>query len=105
LGVTVLYQGPSTVDATQQIQLINSLIAQKVSGLAISTDDSDALVPTGKDAMAAGIPVVSFDSAIGKDGRVLHVNQAVTQDIGAIEILKLRWPSMKLVRMAVRLPS
>jgi rhamnose transport system substrate-binding protein len=86
LGVTVLYQGPSTADATQQVQLINSLIAQNVNGLAISADDADALVPTGKDAMAAGIPVVSFDSAIGKDGRIFHVNQAVTQDIGAIEI-------------------
>ena len=86
LGVKVLYQGPSAADATQQIQLINSLIAQKVSGLAISADDSDALVPTGQAAIAAGIPVVSFDSAIGKAGRVLHINQAVLQDIGAIEI-------------------
>jgi rhamnose transport system substrate-binding protein len=86
LGVEVLYQGPSTADATQQIQLINSLIAQNVNGLAISADDADALVPTGKDAMAAGIPVISFDSAIAPAGRILHVNQAVTQDIGAIEI-------------------
>ena len=86
LGVTVTYQGPAAADATQQIQLINSLIAQKVNGLAISADDSDALVPTGKDAIAAGIPVVSWDSAIGKDGRVLHINQAVLHDIGAIEI-------------------
>jgi rhamnose transport system substrate-binding protein len=86
LGVTVLYQGPAAADATQQIQLINSLIAQKVNGLAVSADDSDALVPTGKDAIAAGIPVVSFDSAIGKDGRVLHINQAVTDGIGAIQI-------------------
>ena len=86
LGVTVLYQGSAAADATQQIQLLNSLIAQKVAGLAISADDSDALVPTGKAAMAAGIPVVSFDSAIGKDGRVLHINQAVLHDIGAIEI-------------------
>src|ERR1041384_3203813 len=86
LGVTVLYQGPAASDATQQIQLLNSLIAQKVNGLAISADDSDALVPTGKDAIAAGIPVVSWDSAIGKDGRTLHINQAVLHDIGAIEI-------------------
>jgi rhamnose transport system substrate-binding protein len=86
LGVTVLYQGSATADTTQQIQLINSLIAQKVNGMAISADDSDALVPTGKAAMAAGIPVISLDSAISKDGRVLHINQAVTQDIGAIEI-------------------
>lgn len=86
LGVTVLYQGPATADATQQITLLDSLIAQKVNGLAISADDADALVPTGKDAMAASIPVISFDSAIGKDGRILHINQAVTADIGAIEI-------------------
>src|SRR5207248_9675029 len=64
LGVTVTYQGPSTADATQQIQLINSLIAQKVNGLAISADDSDALVTAGKAAMTANIPVVSWDSAI-----------------------------------------
>jgi len=36
LGVTVNYQGPATADATQQIQLLNALIAQKVNGLAIS---------------------------------------------------------------------
>src|SRR5512133_2966466 len=86
LNVTVTYQGPATADATQQIQLLNSLIAQKVAGLAISADDSDALVPTGKAAIDAGIPVVSWDSAIGKDGRTLHINQAVLHDIGAIEI-------------------
>ena len=86
LGVTVLYQGSAAADATQQIQLINSLIAQNVNGLAISANDADALVPVGKDAMAAGIPVVSWDSAIGKDGRVLHINQAVLQDIGEVQI-------------------
>ena len=77
LGVTVNYQGPATADATQQIQLLNSLIAQKVSGLAISADDSDALVPTGKQAMDAGIPVVTWDSAISPGGRTVHINQAV----------------------------
>jgi rhamnose transport system substrate-binding protein len=86
LGVTVLYQGSAAADATQQIQLINSLIAQKVNGLAVAANDEDALVPTGKEAMDAGIPVVSWDSAIGKDGRVLHINQAVLHDIGAIQI-------------------
>ncbi|MFZ6029828.1 MAG: rhamnose ABC transporter substrate-binding protein [Chloroflexota bacterium] len=86
LGVTVLYQGSAAADATQQIQLINSLIAQKVNGLAVSANDSDALVPTGKDAIAAGIPVISWDSSIGKDGRVLHINQAKLHDIGAIQI-------------------
>ncbi|HEX2916066.1 MAG TPA: rhamnose ABC transporter substrate-binding protein [Chloroflexia bacterium] len=82
LGVTVTYQGPATADATQQIQLINSLIAQKVSGLAISADDSDALVPVGKNAMSQKIPVVSWDSSIAASGRNVHVNQANAEDIG-----------------------
>lgn len=86
LGVTVTYQGPATADATQQIQLLNSLIAQKVNGLAISADDSDALVPVGKQAMDAGIPVVTWDSAISPGGRTVHINQAVAADIAAIQI-------------------
>lgn len=86
LGITVLYQGSATADATEQITLLNSLIAQQPCGLAISANDEDALVPTGQAAMEAGIPVVTWDSAIAPDGRDLHINQAVTQDIGAIQI-------------------
>lgn len=82
LGVTVNYQGSSTADATEQIQLLNSLIAQGVQGLAISADDSDALVPTGKEAMDAGIPVVTWDAAIAEGGRNVHINQADAAGIG-----------------------
>lgn len=83
LGITVLYQGSATADATEQITLLNSLIAQNPCGLAISANDADALVPTGKAAMEAGIPVVTWDAAIAPEGRDLLINQAVTQDIGA----------------------
>jgi rhamnose transport system substrate-binding protein len=86
LGVTVNYQGSATADATQQIQLLNSLIAQKVAGLAISANDADALVPVGKAAMDAGIPVVTWDSAIAAGGRNVHINQAVAADIAAVQI-------------------
>jgi rhamnose transport system substrate-binding protein len=86
LGVTVTYQGPAQADATQQIQLLNSLLAQNVSGLAISADDSDALVPVGKQAIDAGIPVVTWDSAISEGGRTVHINQAVSADIAAVQI-------------------
>ena len=86
LGVTVLYQGSSTADATEQIQLINSLIAQQVAGLAISANDADALVPTGQEAMAAGIPVVTWDSAIAPEGRTLHINQADAEGIGRTQV-------------------
>jgi len=86
LGVTVTYQGSATADATQQIQLLDSLIAQQVNGLAIAANDSDALVPTGKTAMESSIPVVTWDSAISEGGRNVHINQAVSEDIGRIQI-------------------
>ena len=86
LGVTVNYQGSAAADATQQIQLLNSLIAQKVTGLAISANDSDALVPTGKSAMDAGIPVVTWDSAIAPGGRTLHINQAEAAGIADVQL-------------------
>ncbi len=86
LGVSVTYQGSATADATEQIQLLNSLISQQVSGLAISANDSDALVPTGKAAMEEGIPVVTWDSAIAPEGRNVHINQAVAEEIGRSQI-------------------
>jgi rhamnose transport system substrate-binding protein len=86
LGVTVLYQGSATADAAEQITLLNSLIAQNVDGLAISANDADALVPTVKAAMDAGIPVVTWDSAIAPEGRILHINQAEAAGIAAVQI-------------------
>ena len=86
LGITVLYQGSATADATEQITLLNSLIAQKPCGLAISANDADALVPAGQAAMEAGIPVITWDSAIAAEGRDLLINQAVSHDIGVIQI-------------------
>ena len=86
LGVTVTYQGSAVADATQQIQLLNSLIAQNVSGLAISANDADALVPTGREAMNSGIPVVTWDSSIAPDGRTVHIVQAVSAGIAAVQV-------------------
>lgn len=86
LGVEVTYQGSSVADATEQIQLLNSLIAQNVDGLAISANDADALVPTGQEAIDSGIPVVTWDSAISAGGRTVHINQAESEGIGDVQI-------------------
>jgi len=86
LGITVTYQGSATADATEQITLLNSLIAQNVCGLAISANDADALVPTGQAAMDAGIAVVTWDSAIAPAGRDIHINQAELEGIAQIQL-------------------
>ena len=43
--VEVIYTGPTTTTAEGQIEVINSLIAQKVDAIAVSANDTDALVP------------------------------------------------------------
>ncbi|NTW03693.1 MAG: substrate-binding domain-containing protein, partial [Oscillochloris sp.] len=57
-----------------------------LAGLAVSADDADALVPTGKEAIDSGIPVVTWDSAIAVGGRSVHINQAVAADIAMTQI-------------------
>ena len=49
--VEVIYTGPTTTTAEGQIEVINSLIAQKVDAIAVSANDTDALVPALKKAM------------------------------------------------------
>jgi rhamnose transport system substrate-binding protein len=48
--VDIIYTGPTDTTAEGQIEVINSLIAQKVDAIAISANDKDALVPVLKKA-------------------------------------------------------
>lgn len=72
-GVEIIYTGPAKATAEGQIEIINTLIAQNVKAIVISANDPDALVPVMKKAMARGIKVISFDSAVRKDGRLMHL--------------------------------
>jgi rhamnose transport system substrate-binding protein len=89
LGDTVIFQGPATSDVAGQIELIDALIAQKVDAIAVSANDPDALIPVGKKAMDAGIKFISFDSAIAPAGRLLHENQANSEQVGRVEVQML----------------
>ena len=80
--VEIIYTGPTDTTAEGQIEVINSLIAQKVDAIAISANDTDALVPTLKKAMDRGITVISWDSGVAKDGRQMHLNPSSSALIG-----------------------
>jgi rhamnose transport system substrate-binding protein len=80
--VEVIYTGPTTATAEGQIEIINSLIAQKVDAIAISANDPDALVPVLKKAMERGIKVISWDSSVAPEGRMIHLNPSDTGLIG-----------------------
>ncbi|CCV03121.1 AI2 transporter; periplasmic-binding component of ABC superfamily [Mesorhizobium metallidurans STM 2683] len=86
--VDIIYTGPTKATAEAQIEVVNSLIAQKVNAIAISANDADALVPALKKAMERGITVISWDSGVAPEGRQLHLNPSDTGLIGET-IIKL----------------
>jgi rhamnose transport system substrate-binding protein len=86
--VKIIYTGPTNTTAEGQIEVINSLIAQRVDAIAISANDTDALVPTLKKAMQRGITVISWDSGVAEEGRMAHLNPSSNPLIGNM-IIKL----------------
>ena len=87
-GVEIIYTGPTDTTAEGQIEVINALIAQNVDAIAISANDTDALVPALKKAMQRGITVISWDSGVAPEGRQMHLNPSSNALIGNM-IIKL----------------
>jgi simple sugar transport system substrate-binding protein len=79
MGVTATYNAPAQEsDMPGMVSLIEAAIAKKPTGLVVSIPNPDALGPTIKKAVDAGIPVVSMNS--GSDvfkslGVLAHVGQ------------------------------
>ncbi|WP_408635173.1 rhamnose ABC transporter substrate-binding protein [Paracoccus binzhouensis] len=80
--VEIIYTGSTDTTAEGQIEVINSLIAQRVDAIAISANDTDALVPTLKKAMQRGITVISWDSGVAPAGRQMQLNPSSAPLIG-----------------------
>ena len=78
LGVRVEYQAPGGFDMVRMSQLIDAAVASRPSALAISVPDPDALAPSIKAAVAAGIPALSVnsgDAAWERLGFLGHIGQ------------------------------
>lgn len=78
MGVTVEYQAPETFDMVAMSDLIDAAVASQPDGLVVSIPDADALGPSIKAAVDAGIPVISMNSGsdVFKDlGVLVHVGQ------------------------------
>ncbi|THF78079.1 rhamnose ABC transporter substrate-binding protein [Cohnella fermenti] len=81
-GDEAILKAPDQPTAEAQIQMIEELISQKVDSIAVVGNDPDALQPALKKAMNAGIKVLSLDSAVNADSRMVHINQADPERIG-----------------------
>ena len=81
LGISLLYDGPSQDQATnqKQVDILEGWIAQGVSAIVVSPNDPTAIAPTLKKAQEAGIKVVTFDADAQEDARDLFVNQITAE--------------------------
>lgn len=78
MGVSVVYQAPGTFDMAEMAQIIDAAVASEPDGLVVTIPDADALGPSIRAAVEAGIPVISMNS--GSDvfadlGVMVHVGQ------------------------------
>ncbi len=77
-GITVEYRAPDTFDMVKMAQLIDAAVASHPDGLVVSIPDASALGDSIKNAVAAGIPVISMNSGSDvyeKLGVLVHVGQ------------------------------
>lgn len=81
-GYEAILRSPDQPTAEAQIQIIEQLISQNVKSITITGNDYDALEPVLKNAMKAGISVLSADSAVNPASRITHINQADSEMIG-----------------------
>ncbi|HVP30261.1 MAG TPA: sugar-binding protein [Myxococcota bacterium] len=61
-GIEILWRAPEVTDELRQKEILESFVTQKVDGIALSALNGDLLTPSIDAAVAAGIPVVTWDS-------------------------------------------
>ena len=74
LGVKTDLIGPlQAADVTAQVNIMESLIARRVDGIAISPNDPDGVASVINKAIDVGIPVLTFDSDAPQSKRIAYV--------------------------------
>ena len=78
--------GPSDAAASSQVSYITSAISQHQNALVLAANDPNTLLPYLKQAMQAGVKVVTMDSDTAPEGRSVFVNQASSEGIGRAQV-------------------
>lgn len=75
LGIEVIYTGPTTADAAEQVRMLEDLIARGVDAIAVAPNDPAALSPVLMKAKKAGIIVLDWDTPADQKIVDLSVHQ------------------------------
>ena len=73
LGVDYQWVVPANTQGATQVKIVEDLIARHVSGIAISVNEPKSVEGIIKQAMKAGIKVLTFDSDSANSGRSMYI--------------------------------
>jgi rhamnose transport system substrate-binding protein len=82
LGLHFFYTGPTSADASLQVDVLAGLLARHPAVLAVSCDDANALAPVLRRARRYGIPVLTWDADTQPDSRDWFVSQVEDETLG-----------------------
>ncbi|KQX48726.1 sugar ABC transporter substrate-binding protein [Paenibacillus sp. Root444D2] len=72
-SIQLIVKAPDEISLEQQMRMMETMIAQKVNGIAIDPIDSVALTPLINKASQAGIPVICFESDVPASKRYSYI--------------------------------
>jgi ABC-type sugar transport system substrate-binding protein len=75
LGVELVYDGPSTADSNQQVEIVNSWVLRGFSVVAVAPNNPEAIAAVLKEARAKGVHVLTWDTDSVAEARDYFCNQ------------------------------
>ena len=82
LGAELIWDGPTSLDAAKQNELVENWITRKVDVIAVAVENRAAISTVLRKARERGIQVLTWDADAESDARDYFVNQATAEGIG-----------------------
>jgi rhamnose transport system permease protein len=82
LGVELIWDGPTGLDAAKQNELVENWITRGVDAIAVSVESRASISTALRKARGRGIKVLTWDADAEPDARDFFVNQATPEGIG-----------------------
>jgi rhamnose transport system permease protein len=82
LGVDLVWDGPTSLDAAKQNEIVENWITRKVDAIAVAVENRAGISTVLRKARERGIRVLTWDADAEPDARDFFVNQATAEGIG-----------------------
>ena len=82
LGVDLIWDGPTGLDAARQNELVENWITRGVDVIAVAVENRGGISTVLRKARERGIKVLTWDADAEADARDYFVNQATAEGIG-----------------------